>query len=382
MKVAVLGADSAEASHLRTLRAIAATGAEVLSLSFRRRNMTQGGPRTWTETDLGLTANGLGPRRLAMLGVGLWRLARERRRLSGADLLIARNLDMALLGLIAMALWAPRARLVYQCLDIHPALTRPGPARALLRAAERAVLARSARVVVSSSRFAAEHFARQRPAAPLFLVENRILWTGAPPPRPPLRARRRPGPLRLGWVGSLRCPHSLDLLAATAATLGATVEVRLRGVLHRHAMPGCDAILAAHPNIVFDGPYDYPSGLDDAYRDLDLVWGQEMSAPGGNTDWLLPNRLYEAGYFGVPLLAVAGTETARRIAADGGGFVLPRAGDLTAFLSARPYRLIAASRARLLRRPASDFCAPVAEAAAMLDLDTPPPERNRIHAAA
>ena len=34
---------------------------------------------------------------------------------------------------------------------------------------------------------------------------------------------------------------------------------------------------------------------------------------GNNSDWLLPNRLYEGGYFGIPAIAAAQHETGRYI---------------------------------------------------------------------
>jgi hypothetical protein len=57
-------------------------------------------------------------------------------------------------------------------------------------------------------------------------------------------------------------------------------------------------------------------------------------ASRGNSDWLLPNRIYEASYFGCPSIALAGTETGRRVAADGLGFTVeePTAEALTELL--------------------------------------------------
>jgi hypothetical protein len=43
-------------------------------------------------------------------------------------------------------------------------------------------------------------------------------------------------------------------------------------------------------------------------RDLhgcDAVWAQDLWQSGANSDWLLPNRIYEASYFGCPSIALA-----------------------------------------------------------------------------
>ena len=129
----------------------------------------------------------------------------------------------------------------------------------------------------------------------------------------------------LGWVGSLRCRESLIILAQTAAAMGDRLRIKLHGNVHAHAIPDFDAILAAHPSLTYEGPYAYPEGLEPIYTSCDLVWAQDLWQRGANSDWLLPNRIYEASYFGCPQIAVADTETGRRVADGTLGFVLPEA---------------------------------------------------------
>jgi succinoglycan biosynthesis protein ExoL len=44
------------------------------------------------------------------------------------------------------------------------------------------------------------------------------------------------------------------------------------------------------------------------YRDVDFAWAIDLEHADHNSRWLLPCRFYEAGYFGVPCLAVHGFE--------------------------------------------------------------------------
>jgi succinoglycan biosynthesis protein ExoL len=63
-------------------------------------------------------------------------------------------------------------------------------------------------------------------------------------------------------------------------------------------------------------------GLNDVYDARDRVWSQDLEQSGGNSDWLLPNRVYEASWRGCPSIAVANTVTGQYVEENGLGFVL------------------------------------------------------------
>ena len=63
-------------------------------------------------------------------------------------------------------------------------------------------------------------------------------------------------------------------------------------------------------NIVYDGEYSAPDDLGRVYSGIHFNWCVDLD-DGDNSRWLLPNRLYEGGYFGVPALAIDGYETGR-----------------------------------------------------------------------
>lgn len=74
-----------------------------------------------------------------------------------------------------------------------------------------------------------------------------------------------------------------------------------------------------YSNIRYCGPYRYPDDLPDIYASVDFNWCFDFSANGGNSAWLLPNRVYEGGLFHCPALALAGTETAAWVRSHGLG---------------------------------------------------------------
>jgi succinoglycan biosynthesis protein ExoL len=254
---------------------------------------------------------------------------------AGADMFVARNIDMVLLAWIARLTLPTRPPIVYECLDIHALMTAAGAKATLARWIERRMLARTALLVLSSPGFATHYFqARQGYSGRWFLLENKLWFPADPLPRPQAPTPRLSGArLVLGWVGAIRCAPSLDILLAAAAAAPDRLQIRIHGVIHRHALPDFDARIAALPNVTYAGPYSYPEGLGAIYDGCDLVWAQDLWQRGANSDWLLPNRIYEASWFGCPSIAVAGTQTAARIAADGLGIVLPTA-DADALLAA------------------------------------------------
>ena len=205
----VFGFDLGEAAQIRRIRSFRAAGHAVRSATLRRSNMNAGFVPDWPNIDLGLVENERLGRRLAVIASAVGRMARRRRALDGADLIVARNLDMLAIAWAARLL-AGRTRtpLVYECLDIHGLLTRPGPVGAAARWAERRLLARTTVTLVSSPGFTREWFGRvQGHRGRVVLLENKLWFDAASPPRPTAPQRRRAGraaDARLGWLAALR----------------------------------------------------------------------------------------------------------------------------------------------------------------------------------
>lgn len=350
--------DITEAAQIRRIESVRSLGHDVQSFSFRRENMNRGFAPDWPNVDLGRTENGRLVRRLGSVFRGIVRSVRHRDRLSGSGVWIARNLDqLAIAWAVRLATGRRNVSLVYECLDIHDVMTRKDAIGAAARWAERRLLARCDLLILSSEGFLRAYFRPlQRVGCPVALIENK-LWIGHALLSRPSAPRNADGPLVLGWVGSLRCPRSLELLSEVARRMGEDIRIVFRGSIHRHALSDIDRVLREHPNITYGGTYDYPDGLAGVYGACDLVWSQDLWQAGGNSDWLLPNRIYEASYFGCPSIAVGSTETGRRIQSDGLGFTVerPDAEDLTALLRQLDREEIRAASRRILAKPDAAF---------------------------
>jgi succinoglycan biosynthesis protein ExoL len=238
-----------------------------------------------------------------------------------------------------------------------------------MRWAERRMLARCDLLILSSPGFLERYFEPvQQVTTPVALVENK-LWVRGPPMRPQPRADGRTDRAlhpRLGRVAALRAEPRDPCRTARGwgrrSRSGATA--RCIAMPCRVSTRCCGA--SQHPP---PGSYRYPDALGAIYTASDAVWAQDLWQSGANSDWLLPNRIYEASYFGCPSIALAGTQTGRRVAADGLGFTVAEATAeaLTALLrTSTPDRGNRAASARLLARPEGDFRLTEAELAAAL----------------
>lgn len=358
-RIVVFAFDLTEAAQVRRIVGLIGRGHSVTSFSFRRGNMDAEAP-DWPNVDLGPMPNRRFLVRTLLLLRALPRVLGRAGALRDAEVIVARNFDLLCLALVARAMVRGcRARLVYECLDIHSLFTAPGPAGRVMRLLERSALGRIDLLWTSSPGFVRSYFVPvQGYRGPYALIENKLWFEGPPPARPrPGGRRSRRAPLVLGWVGSIRCAPSLDILARTAEALGPDIEIAIHGNLHRHAIPGFDRIVAERSNMRYRGPYAYPGDLEAIYLGCDAVWAQDLWQRGGNSDWLLPNRIYEASWFGCPSIAVAGTETGRRVAAADLGLVIeaPTGEALIERLRTLDAGAFAEMSDRLLDMPDTDF---------------------------
>ena len=69
-------------------------------------------------------------------------------------------------------------------------------------------------------------------------------------------------------------------------------------------------MIDVRPNMTFSGRYRSPEDLAGIYDNLDVVWAGDFMEAGYNSVWLLPNRIYEGGYYCTPSIAPSRTQTA------------------------------------------------------------------------
>lgn len=251
--------------------------------------------------------------RLRALAGAVPRLLANRRQLRTAAAFYARNIDQLALALLARRLFNPTVPVGYEVLDIQPPFVSRRWRAAVLRWFERWCLRRIRVLVVSSPAFYRNFYVpRQAYAGEWFVLENKLHRSAlthrpAPVATP---APRSAGDYRwtVGYFGLIRGEETFALMLRLARRLRHRVLFRFGGIFTTVRETHFRAALDRQPNMVYDGEYANPEGLAALYGGVDFVWALDLENTADNSRWLLPNRFYEAGLFGVPCLAVRGFE--------------------------------------------------------------------------
>lgn len=384
-RIAFFGHDAADAAVRRRVQGFRDDGLDVVGFTMRRSDDVS---VNWQNVDLGRTYDGAYSQRVKSIFDGAKRAAAARELLASADIIYARNLDMLATAFLAKRYARLKTPVIYEALDVHRLLTRKDLIGLALRRIEGLLLKRTKRLVVSSPGFLDNYFSvRHRGQYRPFLIENRLAAGAEYGPRPERQVslkRHTDEPLRIGWVGVLRCKRSLGLLLDVARKFGPQVKLVMHGMPALQEIPDFHERIAGLPNVEFHGRYRSPDDLSRIYGGLDVVWAGDFMEAGYNSVWLLPNRIYEGGYFAVPPIAPDGTQTAKWIGGHTTGFLIPEdlantLPDLVKSLIA-DRQLIAQKRARMLDLPKETFVAPRGELAVMISesLNTPAND-NTIH---
>jgi len=347
LKIAYFVHDLADAAAARRVQMLQAGGAHVEVAGFRRSERPVGTLAGVPAIDLGRTYDGRLGHRAGLVAKQCLHVASLAATVKGAEVIIARNLEMLVLAAAARRAHAPGARLVYECLDIHRALCRDGAASAALRAVEGALLRACAAVIVSAPAFISEHFEKRYRRLPrILLMENKLLAPLAGVDRPAAGRRRAQRPWRIGWFGNLRCRKSVALLKEIARRGEGAIEVVMRGRPSAHYLPDLESLVAGAPHVRFEGAYAQGE-LAQIYREVHFAWSIDFTEEGLNSDWLLPNRIYEGTFFNTPSIAERGKAIGAWIGEKGAGLLVD---DVVEDTLQRLRSLTPASYAELERR--------------------------------
>jgi len=297
--------DVTDSPTLKRVQQFLDHGYRVTVFGFRRERYNRDYEPAWPYVPLGTTTDGDYGQRVRALLRAIPVVLTHRRALRGATAFYARNVDQLLLALLARLVSGRRIPVTYEVLDIPAILMRRGVAPSLLRAFERFCLGRINMLVLSSPAFHRGYYsAMQGYRGDWFLLENKLY-----PPIPRTGSHASPAAARarkwvVGYFGLIRGDATFELMTRLAQRLGDRIEFRFRGVLTTVTQSTFEQALKRFPNMVYGGPYVPQHDLEAMYGEVDFAWALDLEHTDHNSRWLLPNRLYEAGYFGVPCLAV------------------------------------------------------------------------------
>lgn len=356
MRIAYFVHDLNDAAVAKRVRMLQAAGGDVRLAGFRRKAEPVRRVAGLTPLNLGQTHDAKLLSRAGSVLKTLLAAPAQGRWIAGCDVVLARNLEALAPAALCRALHAPRARLAYECLDLHRLMLRGDLVGRGLRAVESRLMDLSSALIVSSPAFLANYFeplqrVSGRMGLKVLLVENKALPDSEPPAAKPPDGP----PWRIGWFGMIRCRRSLDFLCDLARRRPDLVRVDIRGKPSYTEFDDFDRQTAETPGVDFGGPYG-PQDLPALYGALHFNWSVDYFQDEGNSRWLLPNRLYEGGRAGVPAIARLDCETGRWLAGHGLGALFERPeAELEAFLDGLTPERYAALRARHAVAPRSLF---------------------------
>jgi len=318
--------DVSDPAVRRRVQMLKAGGARVTLAGFRRTTSPVAEIEGVEPVDLGATRDGRFAQRIGAVAKAAMSIGAKLGAVARPDLIIARNLEMLALARRANGALGSDVPIVYECLDIHRLVLRNDFVGRTLRGAERH-LARDVKLLVTSSpAFIANYFEPfGQIDAPVELIENKYFDTAPIVADAFFEDSPLAPPWRIGWFGALRCRRSLELLADFTRRQKGRFEVVLRGRPALSEFPDFHGFVDAEPWLSFRGPYRNPEDMAAIYREVHFSWAIDFFEAGQNSEWLLPNRLYEGCRFGAVPISMADTETGRFLKAQDIGVLLPEA---------------------------------------------------------
>jgi len=298
MRICFLLSTVGHPRHRKRIRSLVRLGVDARVLAFVRPDHLED-PETPELISLGEVRH---EDLMGRIGVYARAVARIRRAARDCDAVYCFGPDLLGLARLAVAGMRPSPRLALEVGDLSAGLVRRDSIGRAARAAERALLRGDVLVVATSPAFVTKYYEgmQGRVGAPSLVIENKIDPQVTPLPLPP---RVADGVLRVGWFGLLKCERSWEALKAIAARADGAIEVVLRGRVYER-LASLPEEAAALPSMRWDGVFVEPDDLQAMYAGVDLCWmvHHDPDRPYENWGWARSNRLYQAGWFGTPLI--------------------------------------------------------------------------------
>ncbi len=319
MKITFLLPTIGHPRHRKRIRALRRLGAETTVLAFSRKGHLRD-DETPDLRVLGEIAHEEAWRRSATLMRALPVVRNAARR---SDVLYAFGPDQLALARLAVAGLRPAPRLVVEIGDLHPLLIGKRPAAAVGRAFERFMLRGDVLLVSTSPGFVKNYYREKLGMRnlPSLVIENKV--DPDVTPKPLSRTRDDSGPIRIGWFGMLRCERSWEVLRRVAREGAGRFQIVLRGV-PTDRLTDIPERVRAEPYMEFAGSYSVPDDLPEMYGDVDLCWmvHHDTERPYESWCWARSNRLYQAGWYGTPIVGQVGKDDSTVLAEHGLGMTI------------------------------------------------------------
>tara|TARA_B110000208_G_C11782816_1_gene434534 strand:- start:259 stop:1377 length:1119 start_codon:yes stop_codon:yes gene_type:complete len=306
-KAVIFGHTMSDTRLLSRVSDLKDIGYDCVLLSYSRRDWPEVYDHGFRVKSLGFVGQGSLFRRIAVMMVSVLRVFCFSFNHGRADYVHARNLDLLILARL-FCVFSRSNEMVYEVADLHPSMTGEDLRSRFLRCVERVLLSKCACVLITSPGFKRGYFDKYHPqfSSKCRLVENRL----------PVQIFERPisivssdsSVLNIGYWGAIRCAVSLRLLLDVAKRNECRICIHIWGHLSTAEVRQFEKEIKSLRNVYYYGKYSYPLGLEGFRGIIDISWCCDFYDET-NSILLLPNRLYESLYLGLPVIVFEGSET-------------------------------------------------------------------------
>lgn len=241
------------------------------------------------------------------LGV-LWR---HRKRIH-SDVVIVNNIDVLLLEKLLQLLKFRAAPIVLEVSDLLQYAFGRNVLAWIFRTIDQIIVRLFVdRLIVTSKKYYDVYYSKFF-RRPYLVLENKPLRRSVPSR---IERQSRSKPTIIGVVGLLYQAAPLRALF-DAVKDDDSVEVHIHGRLYetQDTRALIEGYCAAQSNVIFKGEYDFFRDAASIYGGLDILYiSYDTAERYQNNRIALPNKLYEAMYFQVPIVASKGTYLAERV---------------------------------------------------------------------
>jgi len=313
-KIIFFYSDRNDARAKKLIRAFIEDKFTVVGVCYRRKKFKSCIP-LWDNIDLGLIGDRQYMKRLVVMLKSLYIIIKNRDKIRNAKANFASGLDLLVLALFAKFFINHKSKVIYDVCDIRRVFVEKNLRGIIFRFIERLLLKYIHILVVTSPAFMKNYFwPIQKYKKMWFLLENKLY---EPFINYPLIGQKKKmyflDKWIVGYFGAIRCSKSWEIIKYIAKKMPDKIEFYIRGVPTKVDKKEFFRDIKTIPNIKYDGEYQNPDDLPTMYEMIHFMWCFELVDVKHNSRWLLPNRFYEGGFFGTPLLSAKGFEVGNYI---------------------------------------------------------------------
>lgn len=220
-----------------------------------------------------------------------------------SEVVYAIGFDGALLVRVSNIFRRNALLLVYEIHDIRQQMLGPSMTSRFFRMIERWLMRKVNILVVTASSYLSEYYQNVLGLTGIasFVMENKLL---------PHEIRHEPvpvpssSPMKIGYIGSLRCNHAWKNLTSLVTKAEGAIEVEVWGV--PTGIDGFHSDVESIPGLIYKGPFNDPKDIFDIYSRVSVVWiaGFQQKDSYG---WARTCRFYNACCYKRPQIAQVGT---------------------------------------------------------------------------